>query len=100
MRCFPCNGTAENVSANCTKHNAAKSDCLFHTCSSFVCMTVYICYSRNHRQTKTAEVKATRDLEMASEGPSRSIPLPQGHDNVYAIAEVPIQRNPSYGMVK
>ena len=64
-------------------------------------MTVYICYSRNHRQTNTAEVKATRDVEMASisKGHSRSIPLQRGHDYAYTSTAAPIKSNPSYGMV-
>ena len=58
-----------------------------------------VCYSRNHRRAKTAEVQATRDLEMASEVLSRNTPLPRARDHVYAIADVPSQHNPSYGML-
>ena len=58
-----------------------------------------VCYSRNHRRAKTAEVQATRDLETTSEGPSRSIPLPQGHEHVYANTGVHTKPNPRYGMV-
>ena len=63
-------------------------------------MYEFVFYSRKHKQANTAEVMATCDLEMASEGPSRTIPLPQGHDHVYANTSVPIKRNPRFGLVQ
>ena len=57
---------------------------------------------RNHKQTKTAEPKATRDLEMTSEVRSRNIPPSCAEEHVYASSDIPIQRNSryTYGMTK
>ena len=57
----------------------------------------HILYFRNNRHISAAEVKAARDLEMTSEGCSRTIQLPHGNEHVYASPEIPIQANPSYG---
>ena len=77
---------------------------------------VYVRYSQQHmysflrvlfhfgncRQTKAAEPKATRDLEMTSEIRPRNIPPSCAEDHVYASSDIPIQRNSryTYGMTK
>ena len=54
----------------------------------------HVFYCRNHRRNNTAaEVKAARDLEMASKGCSGNIPLPHGNDEGYHDT-VPMQPNP------
>ena len=57
-------------------------------------------YFRNHRRTKTAEVTATRNLEMRSDGRSRNIPLSRAEEHVSDSSDIPIQRNlrKTYGM--
>ena len=56
-------------------------------------------FYRNHRRTTTADAKAAHRLEMAAEGHSRKKPLPRGNDHVYTNEDVPVERNPSYGMM-
>ena len=63
--------------------------------------TACILLFRNHRQTKAPKVKATHDLEMASEGCSRSIPaLSRDNDPAYTNPDMLMQSNPSYGILK
>ena len=61
-----------------------------------------LCHFRNCRQAKAAEVTATRNLEMTTEGRSRNIPLSRAEEHVYASSDIPIQRNLryTYGMTK
>ena len=53
----------------------------------------------NHRQIYTAKVKATCDLQTASEGHSRTIPLSHDADPAYVNSDMLIQPNLSYGVV-
>ena len=61
---------------------------------------VLLVLSRNLKLSSSPEVKTTHDLGMASEGPSCSTSLPQGHNPAYASTEEPpIQPNPCYVVV-
>ena len=77
--------------------------CTAHRADSMQLMYIlfHMLHCRNHRRNNTAaEVKAARDLEMASKGCSGNIPLPHGNDEVYDNPDIPLRPNPCYGRVK
>ena len=83
---------------HCTSQVKAKLKLIVLTANSWQMSYNYnynSCYSRKHKSTGTAEVNATHDLEMASEGLDDK-QVPHGDGPMYANTEFSLQPNPSY----